>query len=55
MIPLNNVQKDALFKAFPYDFEEILRDVKYSSINGCHYFTRWGMYIGIESDGYIHS
>lgn len=55
MKELNTQQKDALFKAFPYDLDDILKSIRYSSINGCHYFKRWGMWIGIEDDGYIHT
>lgn len=35
--------------------EKILRDLKYSSLNDYWYVERYGMHIGIERDGYIHS
>ena len=41
--------------SFPTDSEEIIKQLRYDSINRCYFFSRWGMYIGVESDGYIHS
>jgi hypothetical protein len=44
---------DALLKAWPDQFAEIMKDLRFA---GDHYsFTRWGMYVGVEFDGYIHT
>ena len=44
---------DAIIKAWPDQAIEILRDLRFA---GDHYsFTRWGMYVGVEFDGYIHT
>src|SRR6266851_10209958 len=44
---------DALIKAWPEQAVEILEQLNYDSMNGCYYFSRWGMYVGVEYDGYI--
>ena len=44
---------DAIVKAWPDHAVEILTDLRFA---GDHYsFGRWGMYIGVEFDGYIHT
>ena len=44
---------DAITKAFPGESVEILKDLRFA---GDHYmFRRWGMYVGVEFDGYIHT
>lgn len=44
---------DSLLKAWPNQFTEIMKDLRFA---GDHYsFTRWGMYVGVEFDGYIHT
>jgi len=44
---------DAIIKAWPDQAVEILQELKF---NRDHYFiNRWGMYVGIEFDGYIHT
>jgi hypothetical protein len=40
-------------RCFPNDAESILKDLRWSMDHFS--FSRWGMYIGIEMDGYIHS
>jgi hypothetical protein len=37
------------------DHEEILRALRWDALNRCFYFMRWGMFVGVETDGYIHS
>lgn len=44
-----------VINSFTDQAEEILKSIKYDYMNRCWFFTRWGMYIGIEADGYIHS
>lgn len=53
LIPLAVMQ--AVEKRWPKEALEILQSLQYDSLNDNWYFTRWGMYIGIESDGYIHT
>ena len=44
---------DAIIKAWPDQAVEILSQLQFS---GDHFsFTRWGMYVGVEFDGYIHT
>lgn len=44
---------NAVLKAWPDQATEILASIKH---NYDHYFfERWGMYVGIEYDGYIHT
>jgi hypothetical protein len=44
---------DAILKAWPDQAVEILGQLRFA---GDHYsFTRWGMYVGVEFDGYIHT
>jgi hypothetical protein len=44
---------DAIIKAWPDQAAEILTAMRWA---GDHYFVnRWGMYVGIEVDGYIHT
>jgi hypothetical protein len=56
---ITDVVIKALKAAFPSDTHSIrnniLNDVKWDSLNGCYYFQRWGMYVGVEEDGYIHT
>ena len=46
---------EAIRKAFPKDAEEIIKEVRWDALQGCYFFNRWGMYVGIEPDGYIHT
>lgn len=44
---------DAIIKAWPDQAVEILQQLRFA---GDHYsFNRWGMYVGVEFDGYIHT
>ena len=44
---------DAIVTAWPDQASEILVQLRFA---GDHYsFTRWGMYVGVEFDGYIHT
>lgn len=44
---------DAIVKAWPDQAAAILTDLRFA---GDHYsFNRWGMYVGVEFDGYIHT
>lgn len=45
----------AIEKRWPNEALEILQSLQYDSLNGCYYFIRWGMYVGVETDGYIHT
>ena len=45
---------DAVGRAFP-DNPEVLAEMRWDSICGCWMIQRWGMWIGIEPDGYVHS
>lgn len=46
----------SILKRFPAEeTKEILEGLKYDSLNGNFYFERWGMYVGVEFDGYIHT
>ena len=50
-IPVAVMQR--IIKAWPDQAVEILREIQFA---GDHYsFTRWGMYVGVEYDGYIHT
>ena len=44
---------DAIIKAWPDQAAEILAGLVF---RGDHYsFDRWGMYVGVEFDGYVHT
>lgn len=43
----------AVCRAFPRESDAILASLRWS---GDHWsFVRWGMYVGIERDGYVHT
>ena len=47
---------DSILKGFePADAVEILRELKYDSLGNYFYFTRHGMFYGVEHDGYMHT
>ena len=46
---------EAIAKSWPDQAGEILPNLHYSHLNGCYFFERWGMYVGVEFDGYIHT
>ena len=53
--PDRNTVSDAVLKAFPKDGDTVLKEMQWDSLNGCWMISRWGMMIGIEKDGYIHT
>ena len=51
MVPMAVIK--AIIKAWPDQALEIIGELRFA---GDHYsFTRWGMYVGVEYDGYIHT
>jgi hypothetical protein len=52
---ITDVVIESVKKAFPDQANDILKSVKWDGMMGCYYFNRWGMYVGIEEDGLIHS
>jgi hypothetical protein len=42
-------------ESYPKDADSIISELKYNSLCGYWYFTRWGMFFGIEKDGEIHT
>ena len=46
---------DSILKSYPDQAVEILQDLHHSHTNDCYFFHRWGMYVGVEYDGYIHT
>jgi hypothetical protein len=44
----------AIEKAFP-DHGEIVTTLRYHPSDRLYSFNRWGMFVGIEPDGYIHT
>lgn len=53
--PDRSTVTDAVLKAFPKDGDTVLKEMQWDSLNGCWMISRWGMMIGIEKDGYIHT
>ena len=51
---LPTVAAQALLKAWPDQVDAIMRDIR-PCIGGFYGFNRWGMFVGVEPDGYIHS
>ena len=45
----------AILKRWPECYRDILAKVQWDSLNGCYYVAWAGMYVGIETDGYIHT
>ncbi len=48
-----DVVVNAIRNAFPNNADDILKELRWSMDHFS--FTRWGMYVGVECDGYIHS
>lgn len=47
---------EAIKKAFPKESEDILESLRYhGGIDKMYFFVRWGMFVGVELDGYIHT
>lgn len=53
--PSRDTVKEAVLRAFPNNGEDVLKNMRWSSIDGCWYYDLHGMTVGIETDGYIHS
>ena len=51
--PNRETVREAVERAFPGS--RCLSEMVWSSLNGCWFWQQWGMTIGIEVDGYIHS
>lgn len=47
--------KLAVMRAWPQEAGAILRDMRWDGLAGCWLVERYGMTIGIERDGYVHS
>ena len=52
--PDRETVRDAITKAFPYP-DDVIRLMRWDSLDGCWFIKRHGITIGIETDGYIHS
>lgn len=46
---------DAIIKAWRDQAAEILPQLCHNKLTGHYSFNRWGMYVGVEYDGYIHT
>lgn len=53
--PIPPVVDLAIRRAFPKEAFEILKTLHWNGMGGHFYFQRWGMYVGVETDGYIHT
>jgi hypothetical protein len=62
--PERSILEAALRAAFPDSADAILatpwphgegKGPRWDSLCGCWLFQRWGMTIGVERDGYVHS
>lgn len=53
-VEIPTVVVEAIRNAFK-DADAILAELRWDALNGCFYFSRWGMYVGVERDGYIHT
>ena len=46
---------DSVIKAWRDQAVSIFKTWRHDTMNGCYCFERWGMYVGVEYDGYIHT
>lgn len=53
--PDRKVLIEAVNKSFPNDAEKILKEVRWSMLDGCWLFQYCGMTVGVEKDGYVHT
>lgn len=53
--PIPEAVETALRQAWPDQADDILADLKWQALDGFFFFTRWGMFVGVETDGYIHT
>lgn len=44
-----------IIRSWPRECESILNSLKHDALSNYWYFTRWGMFVGVEKDGYAHS
>lgn len=44
-----------IIRTYPGHCEEILKELKHDALCNYWFFNRWGMHVGVEKDGYIHS
>jgi hypothetical protein len=49
------IAEKAIREAFPKDADTIIAELRWFPLEGCFGFSRWGMFVGIERDGYIHT
>jgi hypothetical protein len=55
-VPDTVVRSVALrFEDKPLEFIRVMEEIKYSPLLGCWYFTYAGMFVGVETDGYMHT
>lgn len=50
-----SVVVDAIKNAFPKVWHEILPALRHHPGDGFYSFVKWGMFVGVEKDGYIHT
>lgn len=53
--PDRKTVEEHIKRAFPHDWEKVMREMRWSSLEGCWFIIYAGMTVGIEKDGYIHS
>lgn len=46
---------DAIRNSFPNDADDILSGLRYHACDDLYSFDRWGMFVGVELDGHIHT
>lgn len=45
----------AIKEAFPRNWREYIRNLRWHNLMVCYSFTTNGMFVGVELDGYIHT
>lgn len=53
--PDRQTVRAAVESAWPHEASTILHEMKWDGLAGCWLVERYGMTIGIERDGYVHS
>ena len=53
--PDRETVRQAVWDAWPQEGAAILREMTWDGLNGCWMIERYGISIGIETDGYVHS
>lgn len=48
---------ESIKRAFPKEADEILAEIEFNGLkfDPYFYFNRWGMFVGVELDGHIHT